>query len=50
MRRQFFHVEHLQSMRFQDAHRSQHGEIGEVLVIDRVELIALDQPQQVGKL
>ena len=34
----------------QDAHRGEHREIRKVLVVNRVELVVFDQPQQMGKL
>ena len=43
-------VEELKAMGIEHLARSQQREIGEVLVVDRVELVALDEAQQVGNL
>ena len=50
MRRQLFHVEYPQAVGLQDSHSGEHREIRKVLVVNRVELVAFDQPQQMGKL
>src|SRR5271170_318300 len=46
MRFQFLYVEHLQPMRLHDLDRVYQGEIGEVLMVDCVELIEFDQTKQ----
>ena len=50
MRSELEHVEHLEPVRAQDHARREEREVGEVLVVDGVELIALDQPDQVREL
>src|SRR5947199_10556096 len=50
MRLQLIHIEDLETVRRKHLTRSQEGEVGEVLVIDRVELVALDQTQEVRDL
>ena len=46
----FVHVEHAQPMTRKDVLYSDEREIGEMLVINRVELHMLDQMEQVRKL
>src|SRR5579872_4777274 len=50
MRGQFFDVENSESVSFENPKSSQHGKIRKMFVINRVELIAFNETQQVGKL
>jgi len=48
--RQFLHVKNPESVSFEDAHRGQEREIGEVFVVDGVEFVVLHEPEQMRKL
>src|ERR1700722_773498 len=50
VRLQLLYIEHSQPVRLHDLNRADQGEIGEVLVVDRVELIVFNQTKQVRKL
>ena len=47
---QLFDVDHCQIRSRQHTRRRQQGQVGVVLVVDRVVLIALDQPEQMRNL
>src|ERR1700746_2724935 len=46
---EFFDVKNLQSMRLQDSNCSEQREIREVFMVNGVELVVFDQPQQMGE-
>jgi hypothetical protein len=50
VRRKLLDVEQGEAVLLEDRLGGSEGEVGKVLVVDRVELVPLDQAQQVGKL
>ena len=49
MRRQLLHVEQLQTVMEEDLLHGAKAEVREVLMVDGVELVLFDEPQQVGE-
>ena len=49
MRRQFFDIVQIKLMRRKNLPRRVKRKIGKMLMIDRIELMLLDQPQDMGK-